>query len=53
MILSVKILAVSGGFPLYPTGPLDDAEALGADASLSKPFSVDDFSGAVEELLNR
>ena len=49
----IKILAVSGGLVLDREGPLSDAEALGADASLPKPFSVAAFSDAVEELLNR
>jgi DNA-binding response OmpR family regulator len=49
----VKILAVSGGLLLDPKGPLQDAEALGADSSLPKPFSVEEFSTAVEELLTR
>ena len=47
----VKILAVSGGLLLDPVGPLEDAESLGADASLPKPFSVDEFSKVVESLL--
>jgi len=47
----VKILAVSGGMMMDRTGPLDDAEALGADASLPKPFAVDDFIAIVERLL--
>ena len=49
----VKILAVSGGMTLDRTGPLEDAEALGADASLPKPFGVEDFMAAVESLLPR
>lgn len=47
----VKILAVSGGMVLDRTGPPEDAEALGADASLSKPFAVGEFRAAVEGLL--
>jgi DNA-binding response OmpR family regulator len=49
----VKILAVSGGLLQDRTGPLEDAEALGADASLPKPFSVDEFTTAVNNLLER
>ena len=47
----VRILAVSGGFSMDKTGPLHDAEALGADASLPKPFSIQDFVEAVTRLL--
>lgn len=47
----VKILAVSGGMVLDRTGPPEDAEALRADASLSKPFAVGEFRAAVEGLL--
>jgi len=47
----VKILAVSGGMFLDRRGPLEDAEALGADSSLPKPFSVEEFRAAVEGLL--
>ena len=49
----IKILVVSGGMALDREGPLSDAEALGADASLPKPFSVEEFTAAVEEILNR
>jgi DNA-binding response OmpR family regulator len=47
----VRILVVSGGHTLDKTGPLQDAEALGADASLGKPFKVDDLLAAVNALL--
>lgn len=50
----VKILAVSGGGlerARDPDGPLSDAELFGADASLPKPFTVDELRRAVEELL--
>ena len=47
----VKILAISGGLSRDREGPLSDAEALGADASLPKPFSVTEFSQTVEKLL--
>ncbi len=49
----LKILAVSGGLSLDPEGPLKDAEALGADASLSKPFGVEEFLEVVRGLLAR
>ncbi|MFC1661647.1 response regulator [Gemmatimonadota bacterium] len=47
----VRILVVSGGHSLDKTGSLEDAEALGADASLAKPFSVEELLGAVDALL--
>ena len=49
----VRILAVSGGLSVSKTGPLQDAEALGADASLGKPFSIQELTEAVESLLDR
>lgn len=48
----VPILAVSGGMVLDRTGPLADAEALGANASLTKPFAVVEFSRAIQGLLD-
>ena len=50
--LDVKILAVSGGATVDPTGPLGDAELFGADGSLPKPFSVTDLQEKVAELLD-
>lgn len=47
----LRILAVSGGGSMGPGAPLRDAEALGADASLAKPFSVDELADAVQRLL--
>ncbi len=54
----VKILVVSGGIaPGRETddrfGPLADAEALGADASLEKPFEIRKLIEVVNELLSR
>lgn len=48
----VKILAVSGGMRLDRIGPLEDAEVLGADASLPKPFAIQDLTAAVQALLS-
>ena len=48
----VKILAVSGGMTLDRIGPLEDAEVLGADASLPKPFAIQDLTSAVQTLLS-
>ena len=47
----VRILAVSGGDLDLPAGRLFDADALGADASLPKPFTVDQLRAAVAALL--
>jgi CheY-like chemotaxis protein len=47
----VRILAVSGGLSMDKEGVLEDAEALGADASLAKPFGVEEFIRTVESLL--
>ena len=50
----LPILAVSGGGVTMTAGlSLGDAEALGADASLAKPFSVEEFQNAVDRLLAR
>ena len=54
----VKILVVSGGFPsggrsLEKYGPLADAQALGADATLEKPFEIKHLGEVVDELLAR
>lgn len=53
----LKILVVSGGLEhggrsLDRFGPLGDAEALGADASLAKPFKLLELVTVVEELLS-
>jgi len=45
-----KTMAVSGGVSLDHAGLLEDAEALGADTSLPKPFVVKDFTVAVDAL---
>ena len=48
----LPILAVSGGgVAMAPGLSLSDAEALGANASLAKPFSVEAFQEAVDRLL--
>ncbi|NNM04356.1 MAG: response regulator [Gemmatimonadetes bacterium] len=53
----VKILVISGGLSfggrsVDRAGPLMDAEALGADASLAKPFDIKNLINKVESLLN-
>ena len=47
----VRILVISGGGTVLAESTLSDAEALGADASLSKPFTVDQLRNAVNALL--
>jgi DNA-binding NtrC family response regulator len=47
----LPILAISGGTSVDRDGPLLDAEAFGANASLAKPFDVTEFQDAVERLL--
>lgn len=46
-----KILAVSGGGAMGPGTYLIDAEILGADRGMAKPFMPDELLAAVEELL--
>jgi len=48
-----RILAISGGSIGGPQGTLTDAKLLGADATLAKPFTVDELIGAVSSLLAR
>jgi DNA-binding response OmpR family regulator len=55
---NVRILVISGGLSFAGRsvdreGPLQDAEALGADASLAKPFNVKEMIETVEDLLKR
>lgn len=47
----VRILVVSGGHAFDKDGPLGDAEMLGADASLGKPFNVAQLTSTVDALL--
>ena len=47
----IPILAISGGTSLDRDGPLYDARAFGANASLAKPFGVSEFRDAAERLL--
>lgn len=48
---SIGIVAVSGAGGVGDRGPLIDAELFGADASLPKPFGIEDFLGAIESVL--
>ncbi|HEY3380735.1 MAG TPA: response regulator [Vicinamibacterales bacterium] len=47
----VKILAISGGGRHAPEPYLAMAAALGADATLAKPFECADLAAAIRELL--
>ena len=54
----VKILVISGGLSfggraVDREGPLTDAEALGADASLAKPFTIQKLIEKVGELVSQ
>jgi CheY-like chemotaxis protein len=48
---SIKVIAISGGGKAGPASYLNLAKALGADAVYSKPFSVNEMIGKIEELL--
>lgn len=47
-----RILAISGGGSMEGAGPLRDAELLGADAVLAKPFVREQLVDAVNALLD-
>ena len=47
----IRILVISGGGTMLLDSTLSDAEAMGADASLPKPFTVDQLRKAVAGLL--
>ena len=47
----VRILVISGGGSMRVEAMLDDATAIGADASLAKPFTIDQLRNAVAALL--
>lgn len=48
----IPVLAISGGGGTSaPAGPLADARLLGADATLAKPFDVEELSAVVARLL--
>jgi YesN/AraC family two-component response regulator len=49
---TVRIIAISGGGKAGPGSYLNLAKALGADAVYSKPFSLNEMVGKIEELLN-
>jgi DNA-binding response OmpR family regulator len=47
----IKLIAISGGGKAGPGGYLNLAKALGADAVYSKPFSINDLTAKIEDLL--
>lgn len=47
----IKLIAISGGGSGGPGSYLDLARALGADAVYSKPFSVNDLTAKIDDLL--
>jgi CheY-like chemotaxis protein len=49
---SIKIIAISGGGKVGPGSYLNLAKALGADAIYSKPFSINDLTTKIEQLLD-
>lgn len=50
---AIGIVAVSGAGGVEEGGPLLDAQLFGADATLSKPFSVEALIEAVDRVLAR
>lgn len=48
----IKVIAITGGGRGGPGSYLDLAKALGANEVFSKPFSLNDLTGKVDELLN-
>jgi CheY-like chemotaxis protein len=46
-----RILAISGGAVTGASGALTDAKMLGANATLAKPFSIEELTRAVTGLL--
>jgi len=48
---NVKIIAISGGGMCGEVSYLDMAIGVGADRAIGKPFVLDDFLAAVEELI--
>lgn len=49
--IDVKILAISGGGRSNPRDLLSAAKIFGANATLAKPFSHDDFVTVINQLL--
>jgi DNA-binding response OmpR family regulator len=48
---AIKIIAISGGGKAGPASYLNIAKALGADEVFSKPFSINDLTNKVKELI--
>ena len=47
----IKVIAISGGGKAGPGSYLNLAKALGADVIFSKPFSINDLTSKIEDLL--
>jgi DNA-binding response OmpR family regulator len=47
----IKVIAISGGGKAGPGSYLNLAKALGADVIFSKPFSINDLTAKIEDLL--
>jgi CheY-like chemotaxis protein len=47
----VKIIAISGGGRVGPTGYLEVAKKLGAQRIFAKPFAIKEMLQAVQELI--
>lgn len=47
----IKVIAISGGGKAGPGNYLHLAKALGADATYSKPFSVNELIGKIADML--
>jgi DNA-binding response OmpR family regulator len=48
---ALPIVAMSGGGSVEPTGPLADAELLGADGALAKPFSIEELRALIDRFV--
>ena len=48
----LKMIAMSGGGKASPRNYLDIAKMFGADATLAKPFQINDLISTVENLLD-
>jgi DNA-binding response OmpR family regulator len=47
----IKVIAISGGGKAGPGSYLNLAKALGADVTFSKPFSINDLTAKIGDLL--
>jgi CheY-like chemotaxis protein len=47
----IKIIAISGGGKAGPNNYLSLAKALGADLTITKPFSINDLLSKIKEMI--